>query len=214
MKITRAANRIMGGVFLFFGAIFAVVAPANLYDVYAHEAAKEAALAAGPPPLTPIEAFDAARDVGRADEVRVLAQLAPQSVTTYPAPRTRFIAPLLASDETDPNGPPLAWMAHDTASWDPAAVAQNMRGSGPTGGPLIELNGVVVDPAPHFSAFERVAAAGAGEGVVIQPFMSGRGAALAPDASAVNTALFGLLAPVGAIGFGLLSWRRGRPPAR
>ncbi len=210
MQITRAMNRILGGTFLFLGVVAAVFAPIHIYNTYAHEAAKEEALAGAPPAAVAIEDLDVERDVGPANEVVALVQIPPDSVVRAPTAETRWLAPVVATTETKPSAEPIAWLVHDSVEFSADALAGGFRGEGPAGGALVEVNGALVDPAYHFAAFEKVAGSGVQRVAVVQPFLEGREAALAPDDDAVTTALFAILAPIGALGYGLVAWRKGR----
>lgn len=210
MRITLAMNRLLALMFFVVGAIGAVAAPLHLMNVYEAEAAKETALAGAPPARVALERFDPERDAGAAQEIALSAQALIDRRVVAPAAQTSWLVPLVATSESDAGAKPIAWLVHPRAPWTAQTLAEFERGAGPAGGVLLAIDGALIDPAPHFAAFEIATGAGLPTVPVIQPFLGGREAALAPDEEAANAALLTLLVPLGSIACGFIFWRKGR----
>lgn len=187
------------------GVFLASLTPELIDRAREREANKAAALTAGPPAALPIESIDLGPTPAPAEEGTIIAQIPPPGVLAEPSAGARWIAPLLATTETDPNAPPIAWAAHPRLTWSVATDAAIVRGDGPAGGVLVELNGFWVDAKAHRSAIEAASPGALGD-MVIEPFLGGRAAALAPDDDAVFDAYLGYVAPVLAFLFAGFCW--------
>lgn len=184
---------ILTAFFFGLGVFFAALAPESFEAAQTREAEKVEALRAGPPRALLIEAFEAPRDAGPANETMVRAQIPPEDARPPATPAGRWLTPLLATDETDPYAAPLGYAAHPRLAWRVDGVAVRRVGDGPAGGALVEINGAVAAPRAHRSALERVGAEGA---LVIEPYLEGRAVALAPATGLLPPAYASLLAPL------------------
>ncbi len=192
---------ILTTLFFGLGVFFAALVPGLIDDAYQREADKASAREAGPPWPERVEAFDPRNDVALADEATLIAQIPAEGVVAQPSRHTRWLAPLLATTETDPNAAPIGYAAHPSVAWSGETEAWRVRGPGPAGGQIVEINGVIVDPYAHRAALDRAAGDADLASFVIEPFLGGRDAALARDEDAIVSAYFGILSPILAFGF-------------
>lgn len=159
------------------------------------EAAKAAALAGKPPAQVLIEKFDPARNVGAANEVRVVAQIDPNSIVDLSRSKKGVerdhwvIAPLYASDATGPTGPALGLMIVPGTASD-EQLQKMVIGEGKFG-LLFDLNGISVKASSERTAIDEATKRVTlkPDAIYIDPFESGRGEGLGPNSSGRDVSL-------------------------
>lgn len=188
-------NQIFGGVVALFGAMTLMAAGSSYQDYRADEAAKRAALAAGPPPAVALESFDPRRDAGPYGEVALLVAARPGAIERAPGPGTAWLLPLYADGAPEEEGP-LGFAVHslqtlvfapspgeDAAAFpDRQALIPGPSAPPVLGAPTIPLllRGRMISPARHapaLSSWSRLVQ----QPLVIEAFAQPREAALAPD---------------------------------
>lgn len=161
------------------------------------EAEKARALAATPPAAVKLEAFDARRDTGVAQEVTIVAQAdvtQAMDVTRSKRGNVReqwVIIPLYPTTAKDSTGAATGvFLQHGTASVEQLEKLVVSEGAF---GPILQLNGTMIDPATESEALETIRGRMqiAPNAVYIDPFEAGRGAGLAASDNG-RQAAFGL----------------------
>lgn len=151
------------------------------------EAAKAAALAGKPPAAVQIEKFDPARNVGAANEVRVVAQIDPSSIVDLSRSKKGVerdhwvLAPLYATDAAAAFGPALGLMiVRGNASEE--QLQKMVVGEGKFG-LLFDLNGISVKSSSERTAIDEATKRVTlkPDAIYIDPFEEGRAAGLGPD---------------------------------
>ena len=196
-------------VYLILAPLGAALAIYLFIDDRQQEADKAAALASKPPAIVKLEAFDATKHTGKANEVAVLAQMdANQIMDLTQSKRGSVrnhwtIAPLYATDAADTSQPAIGVMVER----DPISDEQMSKMVVAAGkfGPILLLNGATVSRSSESKALGEVEGRTkiAPDATIINPFEAGRAVGLAPSDDGRNVALFVLVAALGIGGFGV-----------
>lgn len=179
------------------------------------------ALAGAPPALTQLSAFDAAADVGAANEVLIEAQINLGALAVIRFKRgaeevTRTIAPLFAENAAEAPDRVTALLYETDGALDEAALAPILRGDGPASAletaARVEINGALTPLARRSRRVieEALGAKGltlAEDAILINPFLEGREAALGARAELDSLALYAAFSGFLIFGYGLFrSW--------
>lgn len=209
-QATRVTGRLLAYLVWLVTALCAIGAVAAPISHFLAEQAKQAALEAGPPALTPIEDFDRATHEGAFGEVALRAQAVPSRLIRKPSADTPWMLPVFATDAAEPDAAPLGWLVHDTAAFTPETLQSAVQGRGPIGF-LLEFQGRRIDPSAHFAAVKTVSG-GAFDPTarLFQPYLGDREARLAP--APFNWLLWGafVLGVIASFFYGLKNWKEAR----
>lgn len=200
----KVLNKIAGALFVTLGVLGALASAWYAYDYFHSEAEKRRAREGGPPKIVAIQDFKRGSDVGPADEVMVLAQALPAEIRQDPSTQTRWIIPL---HPTTADAAPVAFLAEAKRPFTRELLTSAIQGKGPSGF-LMRINGRVADAGMHHDALEKVAGSFDEQVLVIEPFLDGREAALAPeDRSQLWTGLAVLVVSLCVVAYGVHEWR-------
>lgn len=201
----RALSRILAVIIWVAGALGLVGGGGWIHAFYTEEAAKAAALIEGPPAMITLEELRTT-PLGPFDEVLVTAQMTPSSLVANPTPNTRWIVPLYGANAVAPERP-IAWMAHAVLPWGQGELQVGGRAVGPFG-PLVEVNGRLVDPKQHYGAVVQALGRFDEMAVVIEPFAMPRQRFLAPaEPDWLSWGVY-MAAIAGILLYGVMLWRK------
>jgi hypothetical protein len=200
--------RTVGGLFVIIGVFGTIGAAVYTYDYFPTEADKERARNHAPPEAVAIQDFDGKAHVGPANEVVVLAQVLPAQIRQEPANHTRWMVPLHATNAPiSAQTRPIAFLAEPKRPFVRDLLTPAIQGKGPTG-VLMRINGRRTEPGHHYGALAKVTGAFDERTLVLELFLDGRDAALAPDKAQLLIGLGGLLLSLLIIAYGVHEWRK------
>jgi hypothetical protein len=202
----KVLNKIAGALFVVIGVLGVVGGAWYGYSWFHDEAEKERARNGTAPKIVAIQDFKRGTDVGPAEEVMVLAQALPAQIRQDPSAYTRWIIPLHATNAAA-LAAPIAFLAEKKRPFSSDLLTPAVQGKGPAGY-LMRIDGRLVDAQLHYVALEKVTGAFDDRALVIEPFLDGRAAALAPaDKSELWIGGLVLLISLGVIAYGVHEWR-------
>jgi hypothetical protein len=188
------------------------------FDDRKSEAEKAVALSAQPPELVKIEAFDPAKNTGVAREVNIVGQVdmsQMMEVTQSKRGNVRerwVLAPIYPTTATDTSAPAVGVIVQRGGATDDQLM-RLIVGDGAFG-PLMEIDGVSIDPSTERSALEMVSDKYrvTSNAIYIDPFEAGRAAGLGASSTgrqaSISIAILGVL--IGLYGVGRMFFLRRR----